>query len=59
MIDKSKLAQLGGKPFMNLIDKVNALLTTPAMTAMNKAVAVDKQSPGAVARAFLKANGVI
>ena len=59
VIDKSKLAQLGGQTFMNLIDKVNALLTTPAMTAMNKAVAVDKQSPGAVARAFLKANGVI
>jgi osmoprotectant transport system substrate-binding protein len=37
VINKSKLARLGGQTFMNLIDKVNALLTTPAMTAINKA----------------------
>jgi glycine betaine/choline ABC-type transport system substrate-binding protein len=28
------------------------------MRAMNKAVAIDKQSPAAVAGAFLKANGL-
>jgi osmoprotectant transport system substrate-binding protein len=39
-------------------DKVNKLLTTPAIIAMNKAVAINKQQPGPVAAAFLKANGL-
>jgi osmoprotectant transport system substrate-binding protein len=59
VINQSKLARLGGQTFMNVIDRVNALLTTPAMIAMNNAVAVDKQSPARVAHAFLKANRVI
>jgi osmoprotectant transport system substrate-binding protein len=59
VISKSKLAQLGGAQFMSLINKVNALLTTPAVIAMNKAVAIDKQQPAAVAQSFLKANGLI
>ena len=41
-----------------MVNKVNKLLTTPAIIAMNKAVALDKQQPGPVAAAFLKANGL-
>ncbi len=56
VINKSKLAQLGGAKFMALINQVNALLTTPAVVALNKAVAIDKQSAASVAHAFLVAN---
>ena len=56
VIDKNKLAQLGGEQFMNVINGVNKLLTTPAITAMNKAVAIDKQDEATVARQFLTAN---
>ena len=56
VIDKNKLAQLGGDQFMNVINGVNRLLTTPAITAMNKAVAIDKQDEATVARQFLTAN---
>ena len=59
VIDTSKLNQLGGQTFLNIIDKVNNLLTTPAMIALNKAVAIDKQQPGSVAEAFLKVNGLL
>ena len=41
---------------MTTVNKINKLLTTPAIIAMNKAVAIDKQQPAAVAAAFLKAN---
>jgi osmoprotectant transport system substrate-binding protein len=43
---------------LTVADKINKLLTTPAIIAMNKAVALDKQQPGPVAAAFLKANGM-
>jgi osmoprotectant transport system substrate-binding protein len=56
VINTKKLNELGGQQFMNIINQVNALLTTPAIIAMNKAVAIDKQSPAKVAKAFLKAN---
>ena len=56
VIDKNKLAQLGGDQFMNVINGVNKLLTTPAITAMNKAVAIDKQDEATVAKQFLTAN---
>ena len=56
VIDKNKLAQLGGAQFMNVINGVNRLLTTPAITAMNKAVAIDKQDEATVAKQFLTAN---
>lgn len=59
VINTSKLRQEGGQALLNIIDKVNKLLTTPAVIAMNKAVAIDKQAPAAVAQAFLKANGLI
>ena len=59
VISTKKLAQLGGSQFMNIINRVNALLTTPAVIAMNKAVAIDKAAPATVAQAFLKANGLL
>jgi osmoprotectant transport system substrate-binding protein len=59
VINTKKLNQLGGQQFMNIINQVNALLTTPAITAMNKAVAIDKQDPQTVAKTFLSANHII
>ena len=59
IIDKQKLAALGGDQFMAIINKVNSLLTNKAVISMNKAVAIDKQSPAAVAKAFLQANNLV
>jgi len=59
VINKSKLAALGGAKFMDMINKVNALLTTPAVVALNKAVAIDKQPAATVAHAFLVANHLL
>ena len=59
VIDKNKLAQLGGDQFMSVINSVNKLLTTNAMTAMNKAVAIDKQDETTVAKQFLQANKLV
>ena len=50
--------QLGAK-LRQTFDAVSAKLTLPAMIAMNKAVIIDKKQPAAVARAFLKANGLV
>jgi osmoprotectant transport system substrate-binding protein len=58
VINKPKYEALGGAQFMAIINKVNSLLTAPAITSMNKAVAIDKQDPKAVAASFLKANGL-
>jgi glycine betaine/choline ABC-type transport system substrate-binding protein len=44
---------------MAIINKVNSLLTEPAMRSMNAAVALDKKAPKAVAGQFLKANGLV
>jgi osmoprotectant transport system substrate-binding protein len=54
--DKNKLSAC--PQALSVADKVNKLLTTPAIIAMNKAVALDKQQPGPVAASFLKANGM-
>jgi osmoprotectant transport system substrate-binding protein len=59
VINQKKLQALGGNQFMSIIDKVNSLLTTPAVISMNKAVAINKKSAATVAQSFLKANGVI
>ncbi|HEX3975313.1 MAG TPA: glycine betaine ABC transporter substrate-binding protein [Solirubrobacteraceae bacterium] len=56
IINKNKLS--GCPQALSVADKVNKLLTTPAIIAMNKAVALDKQQPGPVAASFLKANGM-
>jgi osmoprotectant transport system substrate-binding protein len=54
----SKVATAGGSGFVNAVNAVSAKLSVAAMRAMNKAVAIDKQTPAAVAGAFLKANGL-
>jgi osmoprotectant transport system substrate-binding protein len=59
VIDQKKLAALGGDQFMGIINTVNKLLTTPAITAMNKAVAIDKQDETTVAKQFLTANKLV
>jgi osmoprotectant transport system substrate-binding protein len=51
-----QLARQLGARFRNTVNAISAKLTTKAMIAMNKAVALDKRSPAAVARAFLRAN---
>ena len=43
---------------LTTLNRVSRLLTLRAMIAMNKAVAIDKKRPAAVASAFLKANGL-
>jgi osmoprotectant transport system substrate-binding protein len=57
IISKKTLAA-GGMELQDAINAVSAKLTIPAMIAMNKAVAIDKKTPAAVAAAFLKANGL-
>jgi osmoprotectant transport system substrate-binding protein len=57
IISKKTLAA-GGMALEHAINAVSAKLTIKAMIAMNKAVAVDKHTPAAVASAFLKANGL-
>jgi osmoprotectant transport system substrate-binding protein len=53
-----KLVSAYGAKFTNAVNALSAKLTNAAMIAMNKAVAVDKKTPAAVAAAFLKANGL-
>ena len=57
IISKKVLAQ-GGSALSSTVNAVSAKLTLAAMQAMNKAVAIDKKTPAAVAAAFLKANGL-
>jgi osmoprotectant transport system substrate-binding protein len=57
-IVSTKLATTLGSKFQATVNAVSALLTTQAMIQMNKAVAIDKQSPQAVADKFLRANGL-
>jgi len=56
VIDKKKYDALGGQQFMDIINKVNSLLTAEAMRSMNSAVDIDKKKPAEVAKAFLQAN---
>ena len=58
VINKDKYDALGGTAFMEIINKVNALLTAEAMRSMNSAVDIDKKKPADVAKAFLQANGL-
>ena len=53
-----KLVAENGTRLTSTLNRVNALLTLKAMIAMNKAVGLDKKPAAAVARAFLKANGL-
>src|ERR671934_2636378 len=58
VINKPKYQALGGAAFMDIINKVNSLLTAEAMRSMNSAVDIDKKKPADVAKAFLQANGL-
>ena len=53
-----KLVSEYGTRFTSTINRVSSLLSLQAMIAMNKAVALDKKPAAAVAKAFLKANGL-
>jgi osmoprotectant transport system substrate-binding protein len=59
VINKDKYDELGGQEFMDVVNKVNALLTEEAMTSMNAAVDLDKKKPADVAQAFLEANELL
>jgi osmoprotectant transport system substrate-binding protein len=59
MVIKRKVAQAEGPAFIATINAVSRLLTQKAIIALNSAVEVDKQSPAAVAHAFLRANGLL
>lgn len=58
VIDKETLARLGGDRFMGIVNKVNSLLTTDTMIAMNRAVAIGEQDEAIVAGRFLRENGL-
>jgi osmoprotectant transport system substrate-binding protein len=51
-----KVLAAAGPNFTKVVNAVSAKLTIPAMIAMNKAVAIDKDTPAVVAAGFLKAN---
>jgi osmoprotectant transport system substrate-binding protein len=57
-IVSNKVLAAEGPQFANTVNAVSALLTLPAIQKMNAAVILDKQSPAAVAKQFLKANGL-
>jgi osmoprotectant transport system substrate-binding protein len=48
-----------GPAFGRTVDAVSADLSTQALRVMNAAVDLDQQSPSAVARQFLQANGLL
>jgi len=56
---KTSVAKALGPKFTSTVNAVSAKLTLPAITAMNKAFYVDKQSAAKIAKAFLKANGLL
>ena len=58
MPNKPKYQALGGPAFMAVVNKVNALLTEPAIRSMNSAVQTEKKQPAEVAGAFLAANNL-
>jgi osmoprotectant transport system substrate-binding protein len=58
VINKPKYEAVGGAQFMTIINKVNSLLTEPAIRSMNKAVLTDKKEAAAVAAQLLQANGL-
>ncbi len=59
LVAKQSVVNAEGPAFTATVNKVSALLTQQAIIALNAAVELDKQSPAAVATAFLKANHVI
>ena len=57
-IFSKKTISAEGPAFSQIINAVSAKLTVPAMQQMNAAVDLDKNSPAAVAKKFLQANGL-
>ncbi len=55
---RKSLISSEGPAFAETLNKVSALLTTPAIQQMNKAVSELKQPAATVAEQFLKANGL-
>jgi osmoprotectant transport system substrate-binding protein len=55
---KKSVLTAEGPEFSAVLNRVSALLTIKAIQQMNSAVSVDKQSPAAVAKQFLHANGL-
>jgi osmoprotectant transport system substrate-binding protein len=58
VVRRNVLAQ-EGRAFAQTIDAVSGRLSTEALRLMNAAVALDQQTPAAVARQFLGANGLL
>jgi osmoprotectant transport system substrate-binding protein len=58
VVDK-KLAVALGPNFAKTVDAVSTKLTNAAIIAMNSAVAIDQKQPAAIAKQFLKENGLI
>jgi osmoprotectant transport system substrate-binding protein len=58
-IVKTTIVTAYGSKFVQTVNAVSKKLTLPAITAMNKAVEVNKANPAAVAKAFLKANHLL
>ncbi|HUO73967.1 MAG TPA: glycine betaine ABC transporter substrate-binding protein [Solirubrobacteraceae bacterium] len=55
---KKSVLDAEGPAFADTVNKVSSLLTLPAIQKMNAAVALEQQSPAAVAHQFLAANGL-
>jgi osmoprotectant transport system substrate-binding protein len=55
---RQKVLDAEGPLFSQTLNAVSAKLTTPAMRKMNAQVMIQNRSPGAVASAFLAANGL-
>lgn len=58
-IIKQSVLKAEGPAFAQTLNAVDALLTQKAIIALNAAVALDKQSPSAVAHTFLSANHLL
>jgi osmoprotectant transport system substrate-binding protein len=54
-----RLLERQGPAFARTLNAVSARLTTGAMRHMNAAIDIDKKDPRGVARAFLRANGLV
>jgi len=59
MVVKTSVAKAEGPAFTSTINKVSALLTQKVIIALNSAVEVSQENPATVAKAFLKANGLL
>ncbi len=59
LVVKQSVAKAEGPDFTATVNKVSALLTQKAIIDLNAAVSLDQESPSSVAKAFLKANGLL